>query len=203
MQALLQRVEDLRAPAHRLAQRVGAVGDDHEFLEVDRVVGMLAAVDDVHHRHRQHVRLNAADVAIERQAAALGRRLGDREADAEDRVGAEARLVLGAVELDHRGVDLGLLFRLEVDDGVGDLAVHGLHSLQDALAQITAVVPVALLDRLMRTGRRARGHGGATEAAVIQRDIDLDGGIAAAVENFAGVDVDDGGHGDGSSGEGG
>jgi hypothetical protein len=29
-------------------------GHDHEFLNVDRVVGMLAAVDDVHHRHRQH-----------------------------------------------------------------------------------------------------------------------------------------------------
>ena len=26
---------------------------DHEFLEIDVVVGVLAAVEDVHHRHRQ------------------------------------------------------------------------------------------------------------------------------------------------------
>ena len=31
--------------------------------------------------------------------------------------------------------------------------------------------------------------------AVLQQDIDLDGGVAAAVENFAADDGDDGGHG--------
>ena len=40
---------------------------DHEFLEVDAVVGVNAAVEDVHHRHRQQVRIDAADIAIERQ----------------------------------------------------------------------------------------------------------------------------------------
>ena len=31
---------------------------------------MRAAVDDVHHRHRQDARADAADIAVERQAAA-------------------------------------------------------------------------------------------------------------------------------------
>ena len=41
---------------------------DHELLEVDAVVGVRAAVQDVHHRHGQHVRAVAAEVAVERQA---------------------------------------------------------------------------------------------------------------------------------------
>ena len=52
---------------------------------------------------------DAADIAVERQAARLGGRLGHRQADAEDRVGAEPRLVRRAVERDHRRVDLGLV----------------------------------------------------------------------------------------------
>ena len=70
---------------------------DHEFLEVDRVVGMHAAVDDIHHRHRQEMGVGAADIPVERQRGGVGRRLGDREGGAEDGVGAEAGLVEGAV----------------------------------------------------------------------------------------------------------
>ena len=58
---------------------------DHEFLDVDRVVGMLAAIDDVHHRHRQDARRCAADIAIQRLAGGFGRGLGDGQRHAEDR----------------------------------------------------------------------------------------------------------------------
>ena len=33
---------------------------DHEFLDVDGIVRMRAAVDDIHHRHGQQVRIGAA-----------------------------------------------------------------------------------------------------------------------------------------------
>ena len=69
------------------------------------VVGVHAAVEDVHHRHGQHVGVRAADVAVQRQLELVGRGLGDGEADAEDRVGAEPGLVVGAVEVDELGVD--------------------------------------------------------------------------------------------------
>ena len=58
-----------------------------------------------------------------------------------------------------------------------------------------ALVAVAQLDRLVRAGRGARRHRRAAHAAVLQRDVDLDRRIAAAVEDLAGVDVDDRGHG--------
>ena len=63
----------------------------------------------------------------------------------------------------------------------------------DALAEI-ARAAVAQLDRLMRAGGGAGGHGGAAHGAVFEHDVDFDGRIAAAVENLAADDVDDGGH---------
>ena len=49
-------MERLGAVAQRLGETRRANRHDHELLEVDVVVGVLAAVDDVHHRHRQRVR---------------------------------------------------------------------------------------------------------------------------------------------------
>jgi hypothetical protein len=164
------------------------------MLPAPTVVGMLAAVDDVHHRDGKRARRDAADITIEREAACVGRGFRCGEADAEDRVGAEAALVRGAVEVDHRLVEFALVLGIEADEQVGDFAVHRCDRLGDALAEIPALVAVAQFDRLMRAGRRTRGHRSAAEAAVFEQHIDFDGGVAAAVEDFAAVDVDDGGH---------
>ena len=55
VQHALQRVVGLGAPAERLGERGRADGDDHELLEVDVVVGVHAAVEDVHHRDGEDV----------------------------------------------------------------------------------------------------------------------------------------------------
>ena len=156
---------------------------------------MHAAIDDVHHRHRQRPRRGAADIAIERHVEGFRGGLGDCQRDAENGVGAEAALVRRAVEIDHDLVDLDLLLGVHVAERLEDLAVDGLDRLLHALAEIARLVAVAQLDRLMRAGGGARRHRGAAHRAVFQHHIDFDRGIAAAVENFAADDVDDGGHG--------
>ena len=83
---------------------------------------MRAAVEDVHHRHRQQVGVGAADVAVERQPGRLGRRLGHGQRDAEDRVGAEVGLVGRAVELVHGLVDHALVVGIQALDRRADLA---------------------------------------------------------------------------------
>ena len=85
----LERVVDLGAGAQRLAEGRRADRRDHELLDVHVGVGVRAAVEDVHHRHRQQVRVRAAEVAEQAQLGGLRGGLGDRERDAEDRVGAE------------------------------------------------------------------------------------------------------------------
>ena len=93
LQHRLERVVDLGAGAHRLGERRRPDRRDHELLDVDVGVGVRAAVEDVHHRHRQQVGVGPADVAVERQPGRLGRGLGDGERGAEDRVGAQVGLV--------------------------------------------------------------------------------------------------------------
>src|SRR3546814_10114576 len=70
----LQRVKYFGAVTDRFAEARCADRDDHEFLQVQRVVRMRAAVDDVHHRHRHLHRAGTAKVTIQRQTGFLGGR---------------------------------------------------------------------------------------------------------------------------------
>jgi type I restriction enzyme R subunit len=53
---------------------------------------------------------------IERHSLFGGRGVGAGERHGEDGVGAEARLVRGAVEFDHGLIEAGLVLRIEADD---------------------------------------------------------------------------------------
>lgn len=55
VQDLTQRVEDLHTATQRLVELIGTDRLDHELLNIDVVIGVLAAVQDVHHRHRHAV----------------------------------------------------------------------------------------------------------------------------------------------------
>ena len=68
-------------------EAIGPHGHDHELLEVDRVVGVLPTVEDVHHGHREDVRIGPPDVLVELQALGVGRRTGRRQRDSQDGVG--------------------------------------------------------------------------------------------------------------------
>jgi hypothetical protein len=67
-------------------------------------------------------------------------------------------------------------------------------ALQHALAEVARLVAVAQLDGLARAGGGARGHGRAAHGAGLQQHVAFDGGVAAAVEDLAADDVDDGTH---------
>ena len=91
---------------------------------------MRAAVDDVHHRHRQDVRRwrrRHSDRAA--GLTRIGRGLGDRQRDAEDRVGAEARFVLACRRARSALVDAALVLGVHARERVEDLAVDGIDRL--------------------------------------------------------------------------
>ncbi len=194
----LQRVEDFRAHAHGLGEGLRPHRHDHELLEVDRVVGMGAAVDDVHHRHRQDMGDGAADIAGRAAGrASIGGGLGDRERHAEDGVGAEARLVRrcrrGRSSCCRSGPGR-VASRPASASKISPLTAST--ALQHALAADSAscrrrAVPPPHGRRSRRPTARPRGPSRRSSSI----DVDLHRGIAAAVEDFAGDDVDDGGHG--------
>jgi hypothetical protein len=149
---------------------------------------MLAAVDDVGHRRRQDevlVLVQLGDVLPHRHLADVGGSDGDRHRRAEDGVGAELRLVRGAVERDHRVVELALLERVLALEQLGDRAIDGFNRLQHAFAEINLLVAVAQFARFELAGGRPRRNGGTRKETVVEQDVDFDGRVAARVEDLA------------------
>ena len=180
----LQSVEDLDAPAQGFRKGFRSHRHHHEFLKVHVVVGMRAAVQDVHHRGGQNIGAGPAEIAIERQAESGRGSSRCRHRNRQDGIGAQPALVLGAIEFDHLLVDGALVGGVHVGQGVGDFAVHIFYRLQHALAQIALLVAVAQLDRLVLAGRCAAGNGRASSGSVRQGDFRLDCGVAARIENL-------------------
>src|SRR5690606_39473237 len=143
----------------------GADRQDHELLEVDVVVGVRNAVDDVHHRHRQrHVRLvDGGDVLTQRLLLRGGHGVGGGQRNAQQRVGAQAALVLGAVQVDQSAVQALLVGGVEAGQGLGDGAVDVGHRVLHALAQVAGLVAVAQLHRFLGAGGGAGRNRGAAE----------------------------------------
>ena len=155
---------------------------------------MRAAVQHVHHRYRQDVRVGAADVPVQREPVLLGDGLGCRERDTEQRVGTEARLVVGAVERARAVASRPRWSVASTPTTASRISlVHVVDGLGDALAAV-ARVAVAELDRLVGTGAGPARHGGPAARARDELDLHLDGGVAAGVEDLPADDVLDKGH---------
>ena len=132
MQAFFQRMENFCADTHCVSQIFRTDRHDHEFLKIYRIVGMFAAIDDVHHGNRQDMRRHAAHIAVQRQTACVGSSLGRSKAYAQNSVGAEAGFVFRAVQRNHGRIDFALIFRVDPHQRFGDFRVHGFDCLQDA-----------------------------------------------------------------------
>ncbi len=181
----LEGVVGLGTPAQGLREGGRADRRDHELLDVDVGVGVRAAVDDVHHRHREQVRVGTAHVAEQRQPGRPRGRLGHREAHSEDGVGAETPLVVGPVQVDQGLVDDPLVGGVEADEALVDLLVDGLDPVQHALAAV-ALIAVAQLDGLELAGGGTAGDRGSGLGAVVEDDLDLDGRVATGVQDLPG-----------------
>ena len=154
---------------------------------------MGAAVEHVHERHREDVRVRAPDVAVQGQLGVLGRGVGGGERDAEDGVGPEPGLAVGAVEGDQLVVEEALVGAVEPDHGVGDLAVDVLDRGADALAAV-AVAAVAELVGLVGAGAGAARDDRPPPGPGQQFDLDLDGRVPPGIEDLAAHDLHDRAH---------
>ena len=191
LEQALEGVEHLGAHAQRLAEGRRAVGHQHEFLEIQAVGRVGTAVDHIHQRHRQQRGHRATQVAVEGQPNAVGGRPCRGQAHRQDRVGAEGRFVVGAVEFDHRRIHGGLIEGAQAAQGRGDLLLHVVHGLQHALAAVAAAA-VAQFAGFMGTGAGAARHDRPAARTALEHHLGFNGGRAAGIEHFAGHDgVDD------------
>ena len=158
---------------------------------------MGAAVENVHHRHRHDARERAAKVAIERHADRQRRGARRSHRHGEERVGAELRLVWRAVELQHRRVDSQLVRGVATAEAGRDRLLDIPNGVPNAFAAVAVSLAVAQLDRLVLARAGAARNSRSAKGAVVENNVGFDGGIAAAIEDLAGVDVDDLGHDEG------
>jgi hypothetical protein len=85
---LLEGMERLGTVAKGFTEGRSAHRNDHELLQVEVVVGVSTAVDDVHHRDGHLEGTHAAEVAVERHAGLFGGGAGHGHGDGEDGIGA-------------------------------------------------------------------------------------------------------------------
>ena len=155
---------------------------------------MHAAIDDIHHRHRQCPRRRTAHVTVKRHVEGFGRGFCAGERNAKNGIGTKPALVWRSVQIDHDLVDPDLLLDSHIVERFEDFAVHGRDRLLYAFAEVARLVAVTELNGLMRPGGGAGRHRRAPYRSVSQDHVDLHGGVAAAIENFAADDLDDCSH---------
>ena len=187
-------MEDFRAPTNGFGQTVRTDRHDHEFLYVDRIVGVLSTIDDVHHRNRQDVCRDTADVAVKRKTTRVGSGLGYRHTRPENGVRAYTALVERPVERVHRVVDVALVFCVEAQDRLGNFSIRCIHSVLYALAVISLLVAITQFDGFVRASRGAAWYGCSPEAAVLEQNVDLDGRIPPRIKNFTSVKINNSSH---------
>ena len=154
----VQCVVGLGAHAEGLRERGRFHGDHHELLEVQRVIGVLAAVQDVHQRNRQGGAAYAPERLEEWTAPLGGGRPGGRQRYPEDRVGPQPSLVGRAIQRDHDPVKSFLIQPVAAGDRGRDGLPDVPHGLADPEPPVSGRVVVPQLDRLVDAGARPRGH---------------------------------------------
>ncbi len=188
-QHCFQVMENFRPHAQSLLKAGRTHRHHHKFLNIHVVVRVLAAVQNVHHRHRQGFGVHAAQVTIQRHAKAGRRSFSCRQGNAQNSVCAQPPLVGGAVQLNQQLVQRSLVKSREPLQLRRNNLQHIVHRLAGAFAQVTLFVAVAQLHRLMHTGRRAGGYGRPANAAVLQQHLHLHSRVGPAIQNLACVYV--------------
>ena len=158
LQHFLQAVKNLRANTKGFREALGGNRLNHELLDINVVIRVLATVQDVHHRHR-HGKLaggtvDVCNVRIQRLAQGDSCSLGRRQGNRQNCVGAQVGLVLGTVEVQHDLIQSTLISCIFAYQCITDLAVHGFHSLQNTFAKVAGGVTVTQFQRFAGTGRR-------------------------------------------------
>ena len=175
-----------------LAQRFGearsALGNDHEFLDVDRSIRVGAAVEDVRHRNGKHLGVGSADVFEKRKAELAGCGVRGGKRNGQKRVCSELALVWRAVEFDHRFVEGHLVQGVQFFDGRSDDIFDVRDRFKNAFAGVNRLVAIAKLPRFVFAGAGSAGNRRAAHRAAGEFDVGFNSWIPARIEDLAGTD---------------
>src|SRR5438105_11994202 len=183
-----QGVEALRPGSDRLGKTREAEWDEHELLEIDPSLRMSSAVEHIEQRHRQRLRTNPAEIAVQRGSGSVGRSARIGQADCQDRVGSQTRFVRRPVERAEPRIHQHLVERVDSGEILRNQRGDVVHRAQHALAFVSTGIAVAQLDGFMRPGAGPARHAGASLGAAGEAHGRLDGGVAPRVEDLSRCD---------------
>jgi hypothetical protein len=184
LEEFLQSMKNLCAVTKPLGETGGADRHHHKLLQIDAVVGMLAAVQYVHHRHGYSDGARAAEIRIERKIGRHRCRTRRSHRDSENGICSQPGFIESSVQINHGLVYFRLAAGIHPDNLGSDCRIHIGYGLQDALAVVAFFVIIAQFTGFIFAGGRTRWHGCACGYAVIQCYKSAQGGIAARVQYF-------------------
>src|SRR4029077_14435911 len=120
-----------------------------------------------------------------------GRSARGSHGNGKDRVGPEAGFRRRAIQRNHFVIQGTLVGRVGTDNGLCDFRIDVGYRLEHSLAKIFGFVSVAEFQRFVFAGGSARGNGGAAESATLAQPVAFNGGIAARIEDLAGMNASD------------
>ena len=124
LQQALQRMVDLRTHPKTFFEAARSHRHDHEFLDIYGVVRMSASVHDIHHRHRQTLRVRSPKIRVQRNTKCAGGCTGGCHGDAQHGIGSKIRFVPRSVKLLHDPVYHGLIEHIDPYNRRRDLRIH-------------------------------------------------------------------------------
>ena len=144
---------DLSTPTQSLCKGRRTKRHNHELLGIGGLPGgMCAAIQDVHHRYRQHVRIYTAYVTVKRQAQTRRSSLGNSQRDAQDGVGAELTFVGCAVQGQEFHINGFLVGGIPAVKLFRDDIINCRNGFQHTLAAIALLIAIPQFKGLMDPG---------------------------------------------------
>ena len=184
LQQLLKAVEYLGTPAKGLTEGRRTHGHDHELLSIHRIRCMRAAVQDVHHRHRQAVGIGTAQETIQGNAQRLCSSLAAGNGHCQNGIGAQLCLVLCTVSRQHSGIYRINILGIHSLQGIVDDGIDILYGLGNALAAELCLVIVSELDGLELTGGCTAGRCTSSHSTIRQIYLCLYRRISSGINDF-------------------
>jgi len=189
VQNTLERVINLNTRAQSIAKIAEAPRLNHELLEVEGVVGMLATVEDVEHRRWKCSRMRSTNISIERLFRSNRRGMRDGKTHSKRRIGAEMRLVFGSINLAEQLIDALLRSCVSTHELRRDERVDVLNGFGHTLAEPHFLITVAQLNGLMFARRCATWNCGSTDRATRESHFAFDCWLTAGIQNLTRFDV--------------
>jgi hypothetical protein len=143
---------------------------------------VLAAVEDVEHRHGHGTGGEATQVAVEGHVEVAGGGVRGGQGHPQYGVSPQAALVGRAVERQQAPVERHLVAGVHANYLLGYRHVDVLHRLEHALAPVAPLVTVAQLYSLVCPCRGTRRHRRAPYSPTNQADLDLNSRVPPGIE---------------------